>query len=83
MSKRQFPGIPEPTPLLSGYLETIRALKQSVELMIGTRGSVASTVTYVQALAPLPTDVKVGDRWIDSTSSIERYWSGTEWVDLA
>ena len=75
---RTFPSIPEPTSSADSVLTTVRALKQAVELLVGTRGNVAPTRCFVQGEAP--SAERAGDIWINTAKSNKALvWDGTDW----
>lgn len=77
MSKT-FPAIPDPIQTTDSMLETIRALKIAVELLIGVRGTVAPTKTYMQQ--GYPTAERIGDMWVNAYGDGKLYvWDGTNW----
>jgi hypothetical protein len=74
-------SIPDPQPTLDSLSETVRALKQVVELLAGQRLGGAAAHVFVQSAAP--TAIGVGDLWIDpSNSSVMRYWNGNLWTKI-
>jgi hypothetical protein len=77
MSKT-YPAIPDPIQTTDSMLNTIRALKISVELLTGQRGAVAPTKVFVQT--GTPTAEQVGDMWVNTTTNYLYFWSGTDWV---
>ena len=80
MSK-SFPSIPEPTSNPDSVLTSVRALKQAVELLIGTRGNVAPTRCFVQGDAP--SAERAGDIWINTANNNKALvWDGTDWRAL-
>lgn len=79
MSKT-YPAIPDPIQTTDSMLSTIRALKMSVELLTGQRGAVAPTKVFVQT--DTPTAEKAGDLWVNEASTL-RYWTGSEWKNIA
>ena len=77
MSK-SFPSIPEPTSNSDSVLATVRALKQAVELLVGTRGNVSPTRCFVQGNTPAAE--RAGDIWINTANNNKALvWDGTDW----
>lgn len=60
--------------------ETLMALKQVVEQLLGTRGDQPAGRTFVQE--KVPTAVSTGDRWIQPLNGNESYWNGNQWIIL-
>lgn len=77
MSKA-FAAIPEPMPTMESMLNTVQALKQTVELLTGQRGNVAPTRVFVQNGKPTPE--RVGDIWVNTSATNKvLVWDGTDW----
>lgn len=80
MAQRHFfDAIPEPQSNLQSLLETVKALKVSVEMLCGHRQLGPAAHIFVQADAP--NAVGVGDLWIDRDGRA-RYWNGSIWVKV-
>jgi hypothetical protein len=62
----------------SSVHETLMALKQTAEIMIGTRGGAPTTRTFVQE--GIPKAFVVGDQWIQPSSGKMSYWNGNQWL---
>ena len=77
--KLTYPSIPDPTNTVDSLLNTVRALKQSMEQITGQRANGAAAHVFAQD--DPPTAIAVGDFWIDTNAkSALRYWNGNEWV---
>lgn len=76
---RYYPSIPDPISEGS-LLETVRALKQAVEILTGQRGaSPAATVYY--SVDP-PAQPGASDLWVRTTDQRMYLWNGTQWVPI-
>ena len=75
----QFPSIPTP---LKGNSDSVQdvlmAMKQTLEIMMGTRGDAPVTRTFFQDKPP--TAFVAGDQWIEVNTGIMRYWNGGDWL---
>lgn len=73
-----FPSIPDPVGNGASVLDAVRAMKHSVELLTGQRGSVSPTRVFVQSATP--TAGQTGDLWV-CTSANNRMlvWDGKNW----
>jgi hypothetical protein len=83
MATNTFAQIPEPTSNIEDLLSTVKALKQTTEMLIGARGTSRPTQTFVSQQPP--TALGIGDRWckpaLTSTDKAsEYYWNGKDWV---
>jgi hypothetical protein len=77
--KTQMPSIPTPVKgNLDSVHDTLMEMKQTLEIMMGTRGNWPVTRTFVQDGAP--TAFSTGDQWIDLNSGVMRYWNGEDWL---
>lgn len=58
-----YPAIPTPTPDIEGLFDTVKTLKQVVDLLTGVVGNAGPSMRiYVQATAP--TSPTAGDAWL-------------------
>jgi len=76
-----FASIPEPTPTVEGLLETVQALKTTVEVLAGLRAGQPAAYVFLQS--SIPSQPKVGDLWINSGNGVMTYWNGTTWLLVA
>lgn len=80
MSKA-FPSIPDPLPNIESLFDVVNALKQSVELLAGQRGSVAPNRVFVQSTTP--TAERAGDIWVNTGNNSKIYcWDGKVWTTV-
>ncbi len=84
----RFPAIPDVGSSLESVANSVRGLKDSVEILTGKRQGQALGVPdmYVQENEPAPgrqTSFKTGDLWIKPSTRVLSYWSGQQWVALA
>lgn len=76
-----YPSIPDPQPTLDSLSETVRILKQVVEILAGQRPGGAAVRVFIQAATP--TALGTGDIWIDTlNNSVIRYWNGNQWTKI-
>lgn len=82
MSNISYPSIPDPTNTLEGIAESVRTMKQSVELLTGQRGGVSKGAPrmFVQTATPSTNDI--GDLWVNPVTGKLLYWSGSAWTAL-
>ena len=78
-----FPSIPVPTDDPKSLLESVNALKQTVEMLTGqdTTTDKSAAHTFVQASAPVA--LHVGDMWL-CTSTVYSFniWDGFNWLKI-
>lgn len=79
----EFVQIPECTEDPQSMLRTIQAMKVAVEMLMGVRGDLRPSITWVQQQPP--TAKGIGDRWCKPSRSAtdpsaEFYWDGKAWV---
>ena len=73
-----FPSIPEPVGNNTSLLDVVRAMKHSIELLTGQRGTVSPTRVFVQSATP--TAERTGDLWVcTSANNRMRVWDGDNW----
>jgi hypothetical protein len=79
---KQGPLMPSiPTPVkgnVDSMHDTMMAMKQAVEHLIGTRGAQPASRTFVQNT--VPTAYNVGDHWVNSNNGKHSYWDGSKWL---
>lgn len=85
MSK--YPTIPEPDNTVEGLTNTIRALKQTVELLAGLRQGAdkGALTTFYQTFTPQVTNPNAEYAvWINPTDNKMYYWriESREWVEV-
>ena len=76
---RTYPTIPDPT-VDGNLLETVRTLKQAVEILTGQRG-VSPACTVYNSVSP-PTNPGVNDLWVRTSDHRMYLWDGTQWVPI-
>jgi hypothetical protein len=76
----KMPSIPTPVKgSADSTQEVLLAMKQALELMMGTRGNQPVTRTFLQD--DKPSAIAQGDLWITSNGRAS-YWSGRDWLLL-
>ena len=82
MMAAQVPKMPSiPVPIKGddqSTHETIMAMKQTLELMMGTRGSTPLARVFVQEDVPVP--YSVGDLWVQPSTKRISCWTSIEWL---
>lgn len=77
----KLPTIPVPTKGNADSVhETLMALKQVAEQLMGTRGRQAAIRTFVQEQTP--TAISIGDLWFQSNSAHLSVWTGGQWLGI-
>ena len=69
-----------PVPLLGNAQsvhDTLMAMKQAVEEMLGETGNAPVSRTFIQEATP--TAIVVGDLWIQPSTTRISYWDGRGW----
>lgn len=77
----KFPSIPTPiqgNP--SSYQDALMAMKQALEMLMGTRGDQPATRTFVDTKTPQA--VSKGDLWVEPNSGRLSYWTGRLWQQI-
>jgi len=86
MPDQIYPPLPDPKPDVDTLLSVVTALKQTVETLVGQRGSNGwATQTFIQR--DPPTASKVGDMWVRQAMlagevDIVSVWNGSAWQKL-
>lgn len=86
MSK--FPAIPDFSNDIESMGTSLRAAKQTLEILAGQRQgeSLGAPQVFVQSQAPALASRganKRGDLWIDTSDDSLNYWNGTTWKKLS
>lgn len=79
-----FPSVPVPTSDPDALLETVIALKQTVEMLTGQdQGNGYAPHVFVQP--GVPQALHTGDLWLCTTLSNSTFniWNGSQWVKIA
>ena len=84
----RLPSIPEFANTPDEIGNALRVTKQVVEQLAGQRQgeSKGAPQVFVQPTEPsraLALNLKAGDLWIDTSSNVLRFWSGTAWQAFA
>ena len=77
----KMPSIPVPVRgNVDSIHETLMAMKQATEMMMGTRNDHPTTRTFVQNT--MPHAYNVGDQWIVANTGKLNYWNGSQWLPV-
>jgi hypothetical protein len=84
----KYPPIPDFGDTPASMMATLRAIKDSVEMLTGQRQgpSLGAPSVYVQVDTPTlarATMFSKGDFWIHEETFVLSYWNGQQWVLIA
>ena len=82
MSNISYPSIPDPNNTLESIGESVRTMKQSVELLTGQRTGVSRGAPRIFVQPATPSTIDIGDLWINTATNKLLYWSGSTWTSL-
>ena len=82
MSNIKFPSIPDPGSTSDGMMDAVRAMKQSMQLLIGQTGADHRGAPRMYIQKTIPKSDHIGDLWINTETNSLSYWNGSNWIKL-